>query len=124
MSINREQRRAADFDIKKYIKASNEIEGIYSEEEDAQSLLAWAYLEQLGDEFTLGDICRVQKIITLHQDDLEAKRKRVFPWHGWQQRQRICRRSQLHLIIHCARFDDWMDSRFARHVTAGVAHPI
>ena len=38
---NRQQRRDADFDIKKYIKASNEIEGIYSEEEDAQSLLAW-----------------------------------------------------------------------------------
>lgn len=78
MSINREQRRAADFDIKKYIKASNEIEGIYSEEEDAQSLLAWAYLEQLGDEFTLGDICRVQKIITLHQDDLAPNEKGYF----------------------------------------------
>ena len=61
------QRRDADFDIKKYIKASNEIEGIYSEEEDAQSLLAWAYLEQL-DSLSHADIMRVQKIITLHQE--------------------------------------------------------
>jgi Fic family protein len=67
--MNREQKRAADFDIKKYIKASNEIEGIYSEEEDAQSLLAWAYLEKLT-LLSHVDIMRVQKIITLHQDDL------------------------------------------------------
>jgi Fic family protein len=72
---NREERRKVDFDVKKYIKSSNEIEGIYSEEEDAQSLLAWAYLEQLGDVLTHGDIMRVQKIITLHQDDLKPNEK-------------------------------------------------
>lgn len=74
MALNREQRRAADFDIKKYIKASNEIEGIYSEEEDAQSLLAWAYLEQLTT-LSHTDIMRVQKIITLHQDDLQPNER-------------------------------------------------
>lgn len=74
MNLNREQRRSADFDIKKYIKASNEIEGIYSEEEDAQSLLAWAYLEQL-DTLSHADIMRVQKIITLHQTDLQPNQR-------------------------------------------------
>jgi Fic family protein len=72
--MNREQRRSADFDIKKYIKASNEIEGIYSEEEDAQSLLAWAYLEQLT-LLSHVDIMRVQKIITLHQTDLQPNER-------------------------------------------------
>lgn len=74
MGINRQQRRDADFDIKKYIKASNEIEGIYSEEEDAQSLLAWAYLEQL-ELLSHADIMRVQKIITLHQTDLKPNQR-------------------------------------------------
>jgi len=68
--MNREQKRAADFDVKKYIKASNEIEGIYSEEEDAQSLLAWAYLDQCKT-LSHADIMRVQKMITLHQTDLK-----------------------------------------------------
>lgn len=74
MALNREQRRTADFDIKKYIKASNEIEGIYSEEEDAQSLLAWAYLEQLT-LLAHADIMRVQKMITLHQTDLKPNER-------------------------------------------------
>lgn len=74
MTLNRDQRRAADFDVKKYIKASNEIEGIYSDEENAQSLLAWAYLEQL-DSLSHADIMRVQKIITLHQEDLQPNQR-------------------------------------------------
>lgn len=72
--MNRQQRRQADFDIKKYIKASNEIEGIYSEEENEQSLLAWAYLEQL-DTLSHADIMRVQKIITLHQEELQPNQR-------------------------------------------------
>lgn len=71
---NRKLRRSTDFDIKKYIKASNEIEGIYSEEEDAQSLLAWAYLEQ-QDLLSHADIMRVQKIITIHQTDLQPNQR-------------------------------------------------
>ena len=71
---NRSQRRSNDFDIKKYIKASNEIEGIYSEEEDAQSLLAWAYLEKC-ETLSHNDIMRVQKIITLHQTDLQPNQR-------------------------------------------------
>ena len=74
--VNRQQRRDNDFDIRKYIKSSNEIEGIYDDEEIEQSLLAWAYLEQL----TLlrhTDIMRVQKIITLHQDNLQPNQR------GW-----------------------------------------
>lgn len=67
MALNREQRRAADFDVQKYIKSSNEIEGIYSEEEDAQSLLAWAYLDS-KETLSHADIMRVQKMITLHQN--------------------------------------------------------
>ena len=67
---NRQQRRDNDFDIRKYIKSSNAIEGITSEEEIEQSLLAWAYLEQL-DVLKHVDIMRIQKIITLHQDNLK-----------------------------------------------------
>lgn len=72
--LNRQQRRDADFDVKKYIKASNEIEGIYSQEEDAQSLLAWAYLEQ-QPTLSHADIMRVQKMITLHQTDLRPNQR-------------------------------------------------
>lgn len=64
--MNRAERRSNDFDVKAYIKASNEIEGIYSEEEDAQSLLAWAYLDSC-ELLHHADIMRVQKMITLHQ---------------------------------------------------------
>lgn len=71
---NRQTRRDADFDIKKYIKASNEIEGIYSEEEDAQSLLAWAYLDKC-ETLSHTDIMRVQKMITLHQTDLQPNQR-------------------------------------------------
>ena len=72
--LNREQRREADFDVKKYIKSSNEIEGIYSEEEDAQSLLAWAYLDS-KKTLSHADIMRVQKMITLHQTDLQPNQR-------------------------------------------------
>jgi hypothetical protein len=74
--MNRAERRSNDFDIKKYIKASNEIEGIYDPNEDLQSLNAWAYLEQLT---TLAhvDIMRVQKIITINQANLSPNQR------GW-----------------------------------------
>jgi Fic family protein len=64
--MNRETRRSNDFDIKKYIKASNEIEGIYSEKEDLQSLAAWAYLDGL-ETLSHNDIMKVQKMITINQ---------------------------------------------------------
>ena len=79
---NREERRKNDFDVKSYIKASNEIEGIYSEKENLQSLAAWAYLEQLGDTFTLGDIVTVQKLITINQEDLSPVEKGNFRGMG------------------------------------------
>lgn len=79
---NREERRNADFDVKSYIKASNEIEGIYSEKENLQSLAAWAYLEQLNDTFTLGDIVTVQKLITINQEDLSPVEKGNFRGMG------------------------------------------
>lgn len=72
--VNRQQRRDSDFDVKKYITGSNNIEGIYSDEEDAQSLLAWAYLEKL-DTLSHKDIMRVQKMITLHQTDLQPNQR-------------------------------------------------
>lgn len=71
---NRQQRRDSEFDVKKYIKASNEIEGIFSEEEDAQSLLAWAYLDSKST-LSHADIMRVQKMITLHQTDLKPNER-------------------------------------------------
>lgn len=72
---NREQRRANDFDVRKYIKGSNAIEGIYDEEEIDQSMVAWAHLEAIGDYLTHADICKVQKIITLHQENLQPNQR-------------------------------------------------
>jgi len=79
---NRKERRQNDFDVKDYIKASNEIEGIYSEKEDAQSLAAWAYLEKIGATFTLGDVVTVQKLITINQEDLSPIEKGNFRGMG------------------------------------------
>lgn len=72
--MNRATRRSNDFDIKKYIKASNEIEGIYDPNEDLQSLNAWAYLEQL-ETLSHVDIMRVQKIITINQQNLAPNQR-------------------------------------------------
>ena len=72
--MNRATRRSNDFDIKKYIKASNEIEGIYDPNEDLQSLNAWAYLEQL-ETLSHVDIMRVQKIITINQTNLAPNQR-------------------------------------------------
>jgi Fic family protein len=69
MALNRQQGREADFDVKKYIKASNEIEGIYSEKENAQSLAAWAFLDE-QPLLSHAIICRLQKLITINQTDL------------------------------------------------------
>lgn len=79
--MNRATRRSNDFDVKKYIKASNEIEGIYDPNEDLQSLNAWAYLEQLT---TLShvDIMRVQKIITINQTDLAPNERGYYRGMG------------------------------------------
>lgn len=71
---NREERRANDFDVQKYIKASNEIEGIYDEREDKQSLVAWAYLDKL-EVIRHQDIMNVQKMITINQQDLQPNQR-------------------------------------------------
>lgn len=72
---NREQRRANDFDIRKYIKGSNAIEGIHDDREIDQSLVAWAHLESLGGILSHGDIMKVQKIITLNQSELQPNQR-------------------------------------------------
>lgn len=72
---NREQRRANDFDVRKYIQGSNAIEGIFDEKEIDQSLVAWAHLEAIGDVLTHSDICKIQKIITLNQTDLAPNQR-------------------------------------------------
>ena len=61
-------------DIKKYIQESNAIEDIYSQEEVKQSLVAWRYLNSLKT-ISHYDICRIQKIITLHQTDLRPNER-------------------------------------------------
>jgi Fic family protein len=50
-----------------YVRESNAIEGIYDEAEIDRSMVAWEYLENLEAKLTHGIICRVQKVITLHQ---------------------------------------------------------
>lgn len=72
---NRETRRANDFDIRKYIKGSNAIEGITDEREVDQSLVAWAHLESLSGILSHGDICKVQKIITINQKELQPNQR-------------------------------------------------
>lgn len=52
-----------------HIHNSNLIEDIDDPEEDAQSCEAWAYLTK-QKKLTHTVICKVQKIITLHQTDL------------------------------------------------------
>jgi len=63
------------FDVVRYIRGSNAIEGIYDEKEVQQSLHAWEYLMAIGEEFTHADICRVQKIITLNQTNLQPNQR-------------------------------------------------
>lgn len=79
--MNREQRRQVgkkgtpkpDFDPELFISESNAIEGIFDEAEVKQSLIAWEHL--IGQsELTHGDICKVQKIITLNQNLLPNQR--------------------------------------------------
>lgn len=63
------------FDVVRYIRGSNAIEGIYDEKEVTQSLHAWEYLMGIGDELTHKDICNVQKIITLNQTNLQPNQR-------------------------------------------------
>lgn len=57
-----------------HIHNSNLIENIDDPKEDAQSILAWEYL--VGEkELSHGVICKVQKIITLHQTDLQPNQR-------------------------------------------------
>lgn len=53
----------------KHIHESNLIEGYDDPEFDKQSMVAWRFLEQ-QTHLTHYDVCKVQKIITLLQDDL------------------------------------------------------
>lgn len=63
--------------IEEYIHESNAIEGIYSDEQDAQSLVAWDYLK---DEpiLTFENIALLQGKITLLQPDLRDEYKGVY----------------------------------------------
>lgn len=63
------------FDVVRYIRGSNAIEGIYDEKEVTQSLHAWEYLMGIGEELTHKDICNVQKIITLNQQNLQPNQR-------------------------------------------------
>lgn len=57
--------------IKKLIRESNLIEGYDDPKMDAQSLVAWEFLQDVAlDQLSHSCIMRVQKIITLTQTDL------------------------------------------------------
>lgn len=62
--------------IKELIHESNLIEGYDDPEFDEQSLIAWDYLVQ-QKELSQHVICKVQKIITLKQTDLQPD------WRGY-----------------------------------------
>jgi hypothetical protein len=59
-----------------HIHQSNLIEGFDNKEADACLKRAWEYLDNLED-IGLGDICRAQKLATLHQRDLRPD------WRGY-----------------------------------------
>ena len=63
------------FDVVRYIRGSNAIEGIYDEKEVSQSLRAWEYLMAIGEELRHADICAIQKIITLNQQNLRPNQR-------------------------------------------------
>lgn len=69
-------RQVSEARIKRLIHQSNLIEGYDDPEFDAQSLVAWRYLEDvLFDQLGHSDICKVQKIITLRQTDLAPNQR-------------------------------------------------
>jgi Fic family protein len=53
------------------IRESNAIEGINDPKEVDQSLIAWDWLCDWNMPLTHGAICKVQKLITLNQDELQ-----------------------------------------------------
>ena len=63
-----------EFDVKRYIRGSNAIEGIYEDAEIEQSLKAWEFLTK-QDEVTHAVICEVQKIITANQSELKPEHR-------------------------------------------------
>lgn len=66
--------QSEEFDIKRYIRGSNAIEGIYDDAEIEQSLKAWEFLTA-QDELTHGVICKVQKMITINQTNLRPDQR-------------------------------------------------
>lgn len=64
------------FVAEEFIRESNAIENIYGDEEIKQSLMAWKLLDG-KTEISHYDICRVQKVITFNQKDLEDN------WRGY-----------------------------------------
>lgn len=61
-------------DIRKYIEESNAIEDIFDPAEIDQSMIAWNYLLTLKT-ISHYDICRIQKIITINQSNLQPHQR-------------------------------------------------
>lgn len=61
-------------DIKQYIHESNLIESIDDLAYDKQSLVAWNWFKK-QPELTFSNICKLQKMITLLQDDLRTDQR-------------------------------------------------
>lgn len=61
-------------DMHNYISESNKIEGIFDPVEDEQSMLAWDYISSKS-RLTNNIIKQTQKLITLHQDDLQPNQR-------------------------------------------------
>jgi len=121
--------RVTESAIKKLIHQSNLIEGYDDEKMDAQGLVAWRHLVQLADlrDLTMGDVCKVQKIITLTQDDLQPD------WRGYYrstsgQRVWIAGREGLAPQHIEMAMDEWLHNRLtqspiASHVDFEHIHP-
>lgn len=70
--------RVTEAQIKKLLHESNLIEGYDDAEFDAQALVAWRFMLPLAiRDLTHYDIQKVQKILTLKQDDLQPN------WRGY-----------------------------------------
>jgi len=62
--------------MKEHIHESNLIEGYDDKAFDKQSMVAWNFLKK-QDHLSVGVICKLQKIITLKQNDLQPD------WRGY-----------------------------------------
>lgn len=114
--------------MKKLLHESNLIEGIDDPDFDRQSMATWRWLVHASgvevDTITQTEICRIQKMITVNQEDLQPDQRgyyrKVDVWVGG-------RKGVMPIGIKPA-MDDWIgymktQSPIASHVDFEKIHP-